>query len=236
MSKEWLADERIFVSAEVEPDRSVAGKRYFSRGGVKFALLELLAKEQMHGYQMMKALEDQSGGLYKPSAGTIYPTLQMLRDQELILSEKQDGKQIFTITEQGKAFLEEERMTQAADKERHSREGRKHEERGHRGHYGHHGHHSHRGHHGHHGHYHRGHHHHDEKHGHSDYRADADENEGEPDARRNKRLTPTGRELIHLIKAAERKAIQDGESAEQFRAIMYQFKSSLTKFVESDEE
>src|SRR5690606_3664536 len=86
-----------------------SGRRYFSRGGVKFALLELLEHEAMHGYQMMKALEEQSGGTYKPSAGTIYPTLQLLRDQGCIVASKQDGKIIFTITDEGKEMLQKEK-------------------------------------------------------------------------------------------------------------------------------
>jgi DNA-binding PadR family transcriptional regulator len=84
-------------------------KRYFGRGGVKYALLELLAKEPMHGYQMMKALEEQSGGLYMPSAGSIYPTLQMLEDRSLIEPAESEGKKAYRITEEGLAFLRERR-------------------------------------------------------------------------------------------------------------------------------
>ncbi|GGD83935.1 PadR family transcriptional regulator [Paenibacillus nasutitermitis] len=82
-------------------------RRYFGRGGVKYALLQLLAKEPMHGYQMMKALEEQSGGLYIPSAGTIYPTLQMLEDRELIIAAEDGGKKVYRITEAGRTMLSE---------------------------------------------------------------------------------------------------------------------------------
>src|SRR6266516_4862688 len=57
------------------------GHRFFGRGDVKYALLELLRERPMHGYEMIKALEEKSGGFYTPSAGTIYPTLQMLEDR-----------------------------------------------------------------------------------------------------------------------------------------------------------
>lgn len=82
------------------------GKRYFGRGGVKAALLKLLEGEPMHGYQMMKALEEQSGGLYMPSAGSIYPTLQMLEERGFIAVKDEDGgKKVYMITGQGRSAL-----------------------------------------------------------------------------------------------------------------------------------
>lgn len=87
-------------------ERRGASKRYFGRGGVKFALLKLLNSEPMHGYQMMKALEEQSGGLYVPSAGSIYPTLQMLEERGFIAMKDEDnGKKVYMITEQGRSAL-----------------------------------------------------------------------------------------------------------------------------------
>lgn len=82
------------------------GKRYFGRGGVKVALLKLLEGEPMHGYQMMKALEEQSGGLYMPSAGSIYPTLQMLEERGFVAVKDEDGgKKVYRITGQGRSAL-----------------------------------------------------------------------------------------------------------------------------------
>jgi DNA-binding PadR family transcriptional regulator len=83
------------------------GQRFFGRGDVKYALLELLRERPMHGYEMMKALEERSGGFYVASAGTIYPTLQMLEDRGLITSNQVEGKKIYSITDVGRAFLEE---------------------------------------------------------------------------------------------------------------------------------
>lgn len=83
------------------------GRRYFGRGYVKFALLELLEQEPMHGYQMMKALEERSDGRYTPSAGSIYPTLQMLEDRGWIEADEADGKKIYRSTEAGRAGLRE---------------------------------------------------------------------------------------------------------------------------------
>ncbi len=83
------------------------GPRFFGRGDVKYALLELLQERPMHGYEMMKALEERSGGFYTPSAGTIYPTLQLLEDRGLVTVQEQEGKKIYSITEAGQAFLGE---------------------------------------------------------------------------------------------------------------------------------
>ncbi|MFX3636440.1 MAG: PadR family transcriptional regulator [Candidatus Pristimantibacillus sp.] len=99
---------RDFHRGDHSHNHSGRGKRYFGRGGVKRAVLELLAKESMHGYQMMKALEEQSGGLYVPSAGSIYPTLQALEDQGLITSLEQDGgKKVYNMTDDGRIVLQE---------------------------------------------------------------------------------------------------------------------------------
>lgn len=83
------------------------GKRFFERGKFKFALLELLALEPMHGYQLIKAMEEKTGGLYSPSPGSVYPNLQMLEDMELIGSSDKDGKKLYHITAEGLASLRE---------------------------------------------------------------------------------------------------------------------------------
>ena len=87
--------------------KGCGSRRYFGRGGVKYALLELLTMEPMHGYQMMKALEEQSGGLYIASAGSIYPTLQLLEDRGFIVSEENEGRKVYRITDAGRGFLAE---------------------------------------------------------------------------------------------------------------------------------
>jgi len=83
------------------------GQRFFGRGDVKFALLELLQERPMHGYEMMKALEEKSGGFYTPSPGSIYPTLQMLEDRGLVSVQEVEGKKVYSITDAGRAMLAE---------------------------------------------------------------------------------------------------------------------------------
>jgi DNA-binding PadR family transcriptional regulator len=61
----------------------------------------------MHGYEIIRRLEEESGGVYSPSPGSVYPTLQMLEDQGYVSSEQSDGKKTYQITDAGLAFLEE---------------------------------------------------------------------------------------------------------------------------------
>jgi len=73
-----------------------------SRGDVRAAVLILLAEEPMHGYQLMQEMEERSDGGWEPSPGSIYPTLQQLADEELVSSESQGGKNIFSLTDAGR--------------------------------------------------------------------------------------------------------------------------------------
>ena len=79
--------------------------RFFGPGEVRLALLSLVADEPIHGYELMKRLEERSGGIYRASAGTIYPTLQQLEDEGLIVSEPLNGKRVYKLTEEGRREL-----------------------------------------------------------------------------------------------------------------------------------
>jgi DNA-binding PadR family transcriptional regulator len=85
--------------------------RFFGPGEVRLALLSLLADGPKHGYELMKHLEERSGGMYRASAGTIYPTLQQLEDEGLVASESTEGKRTYRITEAGHAELRREDET-----------------------------------------------------------------------------------------------------------------------------
>jgi DNA-binding PadR family transcriptional regulator len=82
-------------------------KQMFESGEVKFVILRLLREKPRHGYDVIKELEDRFSGCYSPSAGTIYPTLQMLEDQGYVRSEDQDGKRVYHITPEGERFLDD---------------------------------------------------------------------------------------------------------------------------------
>ncbi|CAN5273989.1 hypothetical protein BH11ACT4_BH11ACT4_19700 [soil metagenome] len=77
-----------------------------ARGDVRAAVLALLAEKPMHGYQIIHEIEDRSGGAWKPSPGSVYPTLQLLADEGLILAEESDGRKTYSLTEEGRAAAE----------------------------------------------------------------------------------------------------------------------------------
>jgi DNA-binding PadR family transcriptional regulator len=80
--------------------------RIFDRGDLKYMILELLRDRPMHGYEVMRALEETSGGAYTASPGSVYPTLQSLEDDGYVSSEEADGRKVYTITDAGREFLE----------------------------------------------------------------------------------------------------------------------------------
>lgn len=77
------------------------------RGDVKYFILEVLADGPRHGYDVIAAMEAKSGGRYRPSPGSVYPTLQLLEDGGFATSETVDGKRVYTITDAGRALLQE---------------------------------------------------------------------------------------------------------------------------------
>jgi DNA-binding PadR family transcriptional regulator len=77
------------------------------RGDVKYFILEVLAQGPRHGYDVISALEEKTGGRYRPSPGSVYPTLQLLEDGGYATSETVDGKRVYTITDAGRKLLEE---------------------------------------------------------------------------------------------------------------------------------
>ena len=83
-------------------------RRMFEGGELRLVLLKLIADEPRHGYELIKAIEDLTGGDYAPSPGIVYPTLTMLEDMGLIAEKKsKDSKKIFEATKEGRAHLEE---------------------------------------------------------------------------------------------------------------------------------
>ena len=73
------------------------------RGALRAAVLSLLAEQPMHGYQVMQELETRSGGRWRPSAGSVYPTLQQLEDEQLVSVDEIDGRRTFQLTDAGRS-------------------------------------------------------------------------------------------------------------------------------------
>jgi DNA-binding PadR family transcriptional regulator len=84
------------------------GERFFGRGDLKYVILDLLKDQPRHGYDIIRALEGRSGGFYRPSPGSVYPTLQMLEDLGYVEATQQEGKKVYAITDAGRQFLAEQ--------------------------------------------------------------------------------------------------------------------------------
>lgn len=88
-------------------DQRPSGSTRMARGDVRAAVLSLLAEEPKHGYQIIREIEERSGGAWKPSAGSVYPTLQLLADEGLVDSEEQNGRKTYALTDAGRAVADE---------------------------------------------------------------------------------------------------------------------------------
>lgn len=81
--------------------------RFFEHGDLRFVILALLEEQPRHGYELIKELEERTGGAYRPSAGVIYPTLALLEDEGLVaLAGGETGRKLYETTDQGRAALD----------------------------------------------------------------------------------------------------------------------------------
>ena len=78
-------------------------RRRMRRGDIRTAVLAVLDEQPRHGYEVIQALEDKTGGAWRPSPGSVYPTLQLLEDEGLARSSEREGKKVYELTEEGRA-------------------------------------------------------------------------------------------------------------------------------------
>jgi len=81
----------------------------FQKGDLKYVILDLIKDKPRHGYEIIRELEELSHGLYTPSPGAVYPTLQMLEEMGYATAVERDGRKVYTITGEGINFLEEQK-------------------------------------------------------------------------------------------------------------------------------
>jgi DNA-binding PadR family transcriptional regulator len=86
-----------------------AGNRRARRGDIRAAVMALLDERPMHGYEIIQELSARTGGAWRPSPGSIYPTLQLLEDAGLVRGEDIDGRRVVSLTDAGRAELAETR-------------------------------------------------------------------------------------------------------------------------------
>ena len=112
----WDSDE-VGEGAEENrgPGRRQRRGRMFAQGELRLALLALIAENPSHGYELIKGIEEMTGGAYAPSPGAVYPTLQLLEDEGAIAEADAEGsKKPYAVTPQGETELEE-RKTEVAE-------------------------------------------------------------------------------------------------------------------------
>nr|WP_272210813.1 PadR family transcriptional regulator [Marinicella sp. W31]MDC2876729.1 PadR family transcriptional regulator [Marinicella sp. W31] len=80
--------------------------RFLGHGRMRFLVLQLIADEPRHGYEIIKAIEELSGGFYSPSPGVIYPTLSYLEDGGYVVAEADGNKKSYSITDRGQTYLD----------------------------------------------------------------------------------------------------------------------------------
>jgi DNA-binding PadR family transcriptional regulator len=101
-----------FFGAEGRPRGRWRGGRMFEQGDLRYVVLRLLEEKPRHGYEIIKALEERFGGSYAPSPGVVYPTLQLLEDLGYArIVPGPEGKKTYEITDEGRAYLAENRET-----------------------------------------------------------------------------------------------------------------------------
>jgi DNA-binding PadR family transcriptional regulator len=83
--------------------------RMLAQGDLKLLALALIAEQPRHGYELIKLIEEKTSGFYSPSPGVVYPTLTFLEEAGYVTAESEGAKKRYTITEEGRAYLEENR-------------------------------------------------------------------------------------------------------------------------------
>ena len=87
------------------PRRPFGGSKA-RRGDVRVAILSVLADRAMNGYQVIQEIAERSGGVWKPSPGSVYPTLQQLEDEGLVRVDAQEGRRLYELTGEGRAYVD----------------------------------------------------------------------------------------------------------------------------------
>jgi DNA-binding PadR family transcriptional regulator len=80
-----------------------------ARGDVRTAILVLVDEEPMHGYQIMQAIADRTGGRWTPSPGAVYPAINLLEDEGLVTARPESGRKVIELTEAGRELVRESR-------------------------------------------------------------------------------------------------------------------------------
>jgi DNA-binding PadR family transcriptional regulator len=103
----WIAE--LFGLAQGQQRRGPKVRR----GDVRAAILDMLKDEPMNGYQLISQIAERSGGAWKPSPGSVYPTIQQLEDEGLVEADDERGRRTLRLTEEGRRYVEERAVEMA---------------------------------------------------------------------------------------------------------------------------
>lgn len=106
--KEWLSSDAWESLDDLRNQFKRNVDMRMKRGDVRAAILRLLLESPMHGYQIISEIQTRSGGVWKPSAGSVYPALQLLVDEGLITAHENEGRRTYTLTDAGREMAEAE--------------------------------------------------------------------------------------------------------------------------------
>lgn len=107
----WIQDiVRHFGGPEMGPPRGPRARR----GDVRAAILDVLAGDELNGYQVIQQIAERSGGAWKPSPGSVYPTIQQLEDEGLVTGSESGGRRLLRLTDEGRRYVEENADEMAA--------------------------------------------------------------------------------------------------------------------------
>jgi DNA-binding PadR family transcriptional regulator len=98
---------RRFQRRDESPRGGRRGRGRVQRGDVRAATLILLAEQPMHGYQLMQAMAERTGGAWRPSPGAIYPTIAQLEDEGLVSTQIEGGRKLVSLTDSGRTYLQD---------------------------------------------------------------------------------------------------------------------------------
>lgn len=107
----WIQDiVRHFGGPEFGPPRGPRARR----GDVRAAILDVLAGDELNGYQVIQQISERTGGAWKPSPGSVYPTIQQLEDEGLVTGSDTSGRRLLRLTDEGRRYVEEHTEEMAA--------------------------------------------------------------------------------------------------------------------------
>jgi DNA-binding PadR family transcriptional regulator len=95
--------------SDSDGDDMMRAGRMLAQGDLRLLALALIAEQPRHGYEIIKVLEDKTGGWYAPSPGIVYPTLTYLEEAGYVTVEASGAKKLYTVTEDGRAYLQSNR-------------------------------------------------------------------------------------------------------------------------------